>query len=322
MIEERVEQFRCNPGFHRYLIKVLKRLPEDVLYEEVLADSLLEIVSIGPENHGRCLSLPSPAEHLIVLNEAILQLPETEIIHTIVHELGHKVASGGKTGLREKDAEDLVKAWGFEEESKAVRYMPALLESEGYRMGYEWASRQGELSEFEEFYDEWYSGAFSQRRYDQLTELVNAKPISKEIDPLELEPKEVLLAEIVDSHHLKIALCFGVMAFLEENHRQSWAEAGEDCPNTEEVGICCQCEWCGRDIKYGNASLTICRHIEQRDWESEDRDVCTVIDSQVLLTLCAACANRLDQGELTKALVHPRFSLPGRNESPAQQDNS
>lgn len=318
MIEERVEQFRCSPEFHPYLIEALQRLPENVLHEEVLDDPRLEIVSIGPEIYGRCLSLTSPVDHLIILNETILTQPKTEIIHTIIHELAHKAVNGRGTGLREKDAEILVRAWGFAEESKAVRYMPALLEVEGYIMGYEWASRQEDLSGFEEFYEEWDSQGFSQDRFEQLTDLVMAKPILKEIAPLELEPDELFLEEIFDSPHLKMALCFGLMTFIQEEHRQTAAEAGEDCPNADTAEAYCQCDWCGRDIKYGNACLTICRNIEQVDWNAEANwDQCTMIDSQMMLRLCASCGNHLDQSELTKALSDRQFSLPRRNGAPA-----
>ena len=323
MIEERVERFQCCPEFHPYLIEVFRRLPEEVLHEEILADPRMEIASIAPESHGRCFSLPSPVEYFIVLNETMLTQPKTEIIHTIVHELAHKAVNGQGTGLREKDAEELVRKWGFEEESHAVRYMPALLEMEGYRMGYEWAARQAQLPEFEDFYREWTSGAFSRERFDQFTELVKAKPISVEIGPLELSPEELIIQEILDSPHLKMALGFGIMTFIDESRRQSAAEETEDCGQKKPVAVYGQCQWCGRDIRYGNACLTICRNIEQVDWNAELRgDECTMIDSQVMLTLCASCANCLDHTELTTALAGRHFTVPGRKSSEQHEDIS
>ena len=320
MIEERVARFWCSPEFHPYLLEVLKRLPEEVLHEEVLADPRLEIISIARESYGRCFSLPAPVEHLIVLNESMLTQPKTEIIHTIVHELAHKAVDGDGTGLREKDAEELVRKWGFEEESRAVHYLPALLEMEGYRMGYEWAARQTELADFEDFHDEWESAEFSPNRFDQFTEMVKAKPITQEVSPLELAPEELQIAEILDSPHLKMALSFGIMAFIQESRWQAAAEASGECGHDKPVAVYGQCEWCGRDIQYGNASLTICRNIEQVDWNAELRgDECTMIDSQVMLTLCASCANHLDHTELTKALAARRFSLPRSSPSVAQE---
>lgn len=323
MIEERVERFQCCPEFHPYLIEVFRRLPEEVLHEEILADPRMEIASIAPESHGRCFSLPSPVEYFIVLNETMLTQPKTEIIHTIVHELAHKASNGKGTGLREKDAEDLLRAWGFAEESQAVRYLPALIQIDGYRMGFEWASRQEELSEFEEFYEEWEYKGFSQDRFDQFTELVMAKPIPKEIGPAELEPNELLLEQVLGSSQLKIAMGFGIMRFLAESHRQATADPSGNGGREKTGAVYCQCEWCGRDIKYGNACLTVCRNIEQVDWDAEANwDECTMIDSQTMLRLCASCGNHLDHGELTKALADSQFSVPRRNVAPCQIEGS
>jgi hypothetical protein len=154
MIEDRVKQFWCDGRFYPHLTKVLERLPEDVLQKDILGDPWFEIISIDPANYGRSLRLPHPTMHLIILSEAILELPDHEIIHTIAHEIGHKVAGSGKSGLWEKEAEDLVKAWGVEEESATVAYEPAILESEGYRVGYQWAANQKDLSDFKEFFGE------------------------------------------------------------------------------------------------------------------------------------------------------------------------
>ncbi len=73
MIEERVERFKCSPEFHPYLVKVLERLPEDVLKQKILDGSWLEIVSFNPDTYGHCFRLDFPTSHLIVLNEAILE---------------------------------------------------------------------------------------------------------------------------------------------------------------------------------------------------------------------------------------------------------
>jgi hypothetical protein len=64
------------------------------------------------------------------------------------------------------------------------------------------------------------------------------------------------------------------------------------------------CDWCGKDIAYGNASVTINRNIEQMDSTDECPDgIVTVIDSGTLLELCAQCGNKLDSEMLTKVLL-------------------
>lgn len=74
-----------------------------------------------------------------------------------------------------------------------------------------------------------------------------------------------------------------------------------------------ECEWCEAPIYYGNASVAILWHIEQVDWndEIEKADV-TVIDGDVLLTLCGRCGNRLDEAKLGRALKEPQRWLSVR----------
>lgn len=63
------------------------------------------------------------------------------------------------------------------------------------------------------------------------------------------------------------------------------------------------CDWCGKSIYYGNALVSINRNIEQVDEEdSRSGSVITVIQAEPLLTLCAACGNRLDDAVLRDLL--------------------
>jgi hypothetical protein len=64
------------------------------------------------------------------------------------------------------------------------------------------------------------------------------------------------------------------------------------------------CDWCGRGIAYGNATVTLNHNIEQVDRTGEAPDgVVTVISSECLLELCAECGNRLDTRTLQNLLV-------------------
>ncbi len=64
------------------------------------------------------------------------------------------------------------------------------------------------------------------------------------------------------------------------------------------------CNWCGKDIAYGNAQVTINRNIEQMDSTEEyPEGEVTVIQSDVLLELCAECGNKLDTETITKILL-------------------
>ena len=63
------------------------------------------------------------------------------------------------------------------------------------------------------------------------------------------------------------------------------------------------CDWCGKDIEYGNAVLTIDRNIAQMDSTDEyPEGVATVIESDNLLELCARCGNKLNS-EMVKNIL-------------------
>lgn len=69
-------------------------------------------------------------------------------------------------------------------------------------------------------------------------------------------------------------------------------------------GVFTTCDWCGRDIRIGNACLTVHRSIEQVDWNTDlATEEIQVIDSESLLELCATCGNKLDTETLRKKLV-------------------
>ncbi len=66
------------------------------------------------------------------------------------------------------------------------------------------------------------------------------------------------------------------------------------------------CEWCAKEIAYGDAALTINRHIEHMDRTKSYPDgVVTVDQADVLLTLCAECGNALDVDALKHILAAP-----------------
>ena len=319
MIEKRVERFKCNPKLYPYLVKVLERLPEDVLQQEILDGSWLEVISFNPDTYGHCLRLSFPTNYLIILNEAILERPEPEILHTIAHELGHMVAGSGKTGLWEKEAEDLVNAWGFEAASRERVYYPALVEIEGYQTGYQWAANQTDLTDFKEFFGEWSRDALTCERLSQLIELVEAHGVLTEGEPLGTTPEERLLHLIFDDADLfKTAVAYGIMSFLGERSTQSEEDGYVTNAGTMEETYC-KCDWCGKDIKYGNASLSIDRMIQQADWDSEYDGVrITVIDGQPLITLCARCAGKLNHHAIPEALATCRYDLRKKPDPPVQ----
>jgi hypothetical protein len=63
------------------------------------------------------------------------------------------------------------------------------------------------------------------------------------------------------------------------------------------------CDWCSKAIGYGNAAVTINKNIEQIDrTRDHPNGVVTVIQSDVILTLCGKCGNRLHTDPLRRLL--------------------
>jgi hypothetical protein len=82
-----------------------------------------------------------------------------------------------------------------------------------------------------------------------------------------------------------------------------------------EVSVFTTCDRCGKKICYGNAAVTFNRNIEQVDQTAEWPDgEATVIESAVLLTLCASCGNRFSTKRATEVLeAAVKQHVHGRN---------
>lgn len=182
----------------------------------------LEIVSFDPEDTaGRYHSTPHPIQKLIILNDSILKNPEYAIIHTIVHEIAHSVIGQGETKLYEKEAEELIVKWGFEEESKKVAYAKTWLESDGYAIGYEWASKQKDLSRFEDFYEDWNKDKLTAERLEELIYEADVTSILYEMGRMEEKPNyaatEISKNVFYDPDgSLDHGVIWGIMGFLKK----------------------------------------------------------------------------------------------------------
>lgn len=213
----------CGRELYPYIKKVLLRLPEEVCYGEVLDDLDLEIISFGEYARGAFYPLPNTAKKLVILNESILGLPEFEIIHTIAHEIAHKVIGKGKTGLLEKEAEKLLIAWGFKKESEAVYYNAPILESMGYEMGYEWAKKQKDLSEIEKFYDKWNRGLLRSEGWNAIANIVHPSDVIGILvteGEISAPPKPGEKYVAFDEMLLYVAFIAGIMGFLRNKRKK------------------------------------------------------------------------------------------------------
>jgi hypothetical protein len=62
------------------------------------------------------------------------------------------------------------------------------------------------------------------------------------------------------------------------------------------------CGWCGREIRYGDVAVSVNLNVERADEQAGVE----VIQSQMVLVLCASCGNGLDAGTLRQALETQR----------------
>ncbi len=231
----------CDKGFRPYVEKVMQRLPDKV--RDDLYDSRMKIVSFDAEtNLGFYMSFDSPIEHLIILNKSLLKEPEFKIVHAIAHELAHKAARG-KTSLHEMEAEKLVVKWGFGKESKMVNYSRPILETSGFKIGYEWA-KKNDLAEFEEFYDEWNEGRLSTKRYEALFYAADTTSILDQMgcleEPMPISPNgniEIPEGTMGNDGSLDRGIIEGIMRFLRKKKVQErrTAAVSEESEFTERL---------------------------------------------------------------------------------------
>jgi hypothetical protein len=129
-----------------YLQKVLARLPFDKR-EEFLSDESLQVITPA-ENvkdfNGFHVRFPAPVKSLIYIDWNKLREEESRLLidYGIAHEIGHHFAGNGDSRLIEKEADDLLRKWGFDEEIDAADHKAAIYQSKGYYIGYQWAKGQ------------------------------------------------------------------------------------------------------------------------------------------------------------------------------------
>jgi hypothetical protein len=190
-MDKRIDRFKlCDLRFFPYLRGIIERLPEDVR-EDVLNDKSFQILTDDDALNACVLRyrFSDPVKTLVYLNTKILKEPEHQLIHTIASEIAHYVSNKRKTGLGSKDIDDLLLQWGFEKEVEAVRYDHAISESEGYKIGYEWAKKQNHdylMQHFGLYFDQWNDkglGSLSSNEFNRLNHKGVTEPILEDILP-------------------------------------------------------------------------------------------------------------------------------------------
>ena len=115
-----------------------------------------------------------PIKKLVYLNARVLKGPEHGMICTIAHAIAYSIVGEKELSQQEKESEELLIDWGFEEELEAVRFCRAVFESVGYKKGYEWAITQNKdylLQHFGLYFNVWNEkglGRMSRKKFEQL----------------------------------------------------------------------------------------------------------------------------------------------------------
>ena len=133
----------CDQRFFPYIEKVLSRLPGEIT-SELLESTKFQIVASDDFQDACVLSrnFPAPLQTLVYVNTKILREAEHMILLAIASQIAFFVAAKDGKEVSSREAEDLLKNWGFTEELDAVRYDQTVAQTESYRVAYNWARHQ------------------------------------------------------------------------------------------------------------------------------------------------------------------------------------
>ena len=176
-MEEIISRFNCcDRRFCPYIEKVLNQMPNEVR-GKIIGNQSLQIICGEAFHSANSLhfSFDKPAAHLIYLNNSLLKQRVFDIIYTIAHEIALYAAKKDDTDtieeLIDKKAKELLVEWKFIMDIERIRPDEPMQESEGFKIGYEWAKRQKQsdlLWNYKEYFDEWDEERISPERFEQL----------------------------------------------------------------------------------------------------------------------------------------------------------
>jgi hypothetical protein len=226
-MNQRIQRFKlCDLRFHPYLKRVVERLPEEVR-EIVLNDVSFQILTDDEIFEALVLryEFDAPIRHLVYLNTKILREPDNQIIHTIASEIAHYIIrKQGAHGVEGK-LDNLLNEWGFGKEVEAVRYDRAISESEGYKIGYDWAKKQNHdylMQHFGLYFDQWNDqglASLSSKEFDMLNRKCGTDSFIEDILPSkELGFLDSDIGEIPDSLSTRKTMLAGILTAVKEEN--------------------------------------------------------------------------------------------------------
>ena len=192
-MDKRMNRFKlCDLRFYPFLSRVLERLPEEIR-EIVLNDRGFQILTDDEILEALVLryEFGAPIRTLVYLNTNILKEPDHQIIHTIASEIAHYIfkKQGAHTLILERKLDSLLIEWGFGKEVKAIRYDQVVSQSDGYKIGYDWAKKQNLdylRQHFGLYFDQWNDqglGSLSKKEFNTLNRKMETDSVLEDILP-------------------------------------------------------------------------------------------------------------------------------------------
>lgn len=226
-MDERLNRFKlCDLRFYPYLGRIMERLPEEVR-EIFLNDRSFQILTDDEVLEALVLryEFGAPIRSLVYLNTKILKEPDHQIIHTIVSEIAHYLFKkrGVCTPILERKLDSMLIEWGFGKEVEAVRYDQVMSESDGYKIGYDWAKNQNLdylRQHFGLYFDQWNDqglGSLSSKEFHRLSRKCKTDPVLEDILPSrKLGFLDSDIGEIPDPLSTRKSMLAGILTAVKE----------------------------------------------------------------------------------------------------------
>jgi hypothetical protein len=224
-MDQRINRFKlCDLRFIPFIKSVIERLPEDVR-ECVLDDMTFQILADDELLEALVLryEFSAPIRTLVYLNTKVLHEPDHQILHTIASEIAHYVLKQEKIHLSEEKVNALLMKWGFYKEIEATRCDQEISQSEGFRIGYDWAKKQNYdylMQHFGLYFDQWNEkglGKVSDKELEKRHHNGQTVPIFEDILPSkELGFLESDKGKIRDSLSVRKTMLAGILTAVKE----------------------------------------------------------------------------------------------------------
>ena len=224
-MDQRINRFKlCDLRFIPFIERVVERLPEnvrdlvlnDMSFQILTDDEILEALVLRYE-------FSAPIRTLVYLNTKVLKEPDHQIIHTIASEIAHYILKQEKIHVSEEKVNDLLMKWGFYKEIEASRSDEEISQSEGFKIGYDWAKKQNYdylMQHFGLYFDQWNEkglGKVSEKELEKRHHNGQTVPIFEGILPSkELGFLESDSGKVRDSLSVRKTMLAGILTAVKE----------------------------------------------------------------------------------------------------------